>query len=45
MAAPAKKATESRPADYVVMLRYLLFYLFFFGLLYLVALFGEVAEK
>jgi hypothetical protein len=44
MAAPAKKA-ESRPADYVVMLRYLLFYLFFFGVLYLVGLFGEVAEK
>ena len=44
MAAPAKKV-ESRPADYVVMLRYLLFYLFFFGVLYLVGLFGEVAEK
>jgi hypothetical protein len=45
MAAPAKKAAEPRLADYVVMLRYLLFYLFFFGVLYLVALFGEVAEK
>jgi hypothetical protein len=32
-------------ASHVVMLRYLLFYLFFFGCLYLVALFGEVAEK
>ena len=45
MAAPAKKVAEAQPADYTVMLRYLLFYLFFFGLLYLVALFGEVAEK
>ena len=44
MATPAKKA-EERPPDYVVMLRYLLFFLFFSGLLYLVALFGEVAEK
>ncbi|BDU74846.1 hypothetical protein [Mesoterricola silvestris] len=44
MATPAKKA-ENPTKDYVVMLRYLLFYLFFFGLLYLVALFGEVAEK
>ncbi|WP_306598458.1 hypothetical protein [Geothrix sp. 21YS21S-2] len=44
MATPAKKA-EPQAKDYVVMLRYLLFYLFFFGLLYLVALFGEVAEK
>jgi hypothetical protein len=45
MAAPPKKPAEVRPPQYVVMLRYLLFYLFFFGLLYLVALFGEVAEK
>lgn len=44
MAAPAK-SNEPKPAGYTVMLRYLLFYLFFFGLLYLVALFGEVAEK
>ena len=44
MATPAKKAAP-RPAAYSVMLRYLLFYLFFFGTLYLVALFGEVAEK
>ena len=44
MAAPAKNA-EPKPAGYQVMLRYLLFYLFFFGTLYLVALFGEVAEK
>ncbi len=44
MAAPAKKA-ERPVSDYVVMLRYLLFYLFFFGVLYLVGLFGEVAEK
>ena len=45
MAAPAKKAATPQVPDYVVMLRYLLFYLFFFGVLYLVALFGEVAEK
>jgi len=44
MAAPAKKV-EAKVAGYTVMLRYLLFYLFFFGILYLVALFGEVAEK
>ena len=44
MAAPAKKA-ERPVSDYAVMLRYLLFYLFFFGVLYLVGLFGEVAEK
>lgn len=44
MAAPAKP-TERPVSDYVVMLRYLLFYLFFFGVLYLVGLFGEVAEK
>jgi len=44
MAAPAKKV-EARAKDYEVMLRYLLFYLFFFGVLYLVGLFGEVAEK
>ena len=43
MATPAKKVDQ--PASYTVMLRYLLFYLFFFGTLYLVALFGEVAEK
>ena len=43
MATPAKKAAPR--AAYSVMLRYLLFYLFFFGTLYLVALFGEVAEK
>jgi hypothetical protein len=43
MATPAKKA--AKPAAYSVMMRYLLFYLFFFGVLYLVALFGEVAEK
>ena len=42
MAAPAKKPAAVRLADYQVMLRYLLFYLFFFGVLYL---FGEVAEK
>ena len=41
----AKPAAEPKPAGYTVMLRYLLFYVFFFGLLYLVALFGEVAEK
>ena len=45
MAAPGKKVAEPKVAGYTVMLRYLLFYLFFFGLLYLVALFGEVAEK
>ncbi len=43
--AAAKKTAEAKPAGYTVMLRYLLFYLFFFGLLYLVALFGEVADK
>ena len=43
--AAAKPGTEPKPAAYTVMLRYLLFYVFFFGLLYLVALFGEVAEK
>jgi len=43
MAAPVRKL--DKPAAYSVMLRYLLFYLFFFGVLYLVALFGEVAEK
>ena len=41
----AKPSAEPKPASYAVMLRYLLFYVFFFGLLYLVALFGEVAEK
>jgi len=44
MASP-KPGAEPKPAGYTVMLRYLLFYVFFFGLLYLVALFGEVAEK
>jgi hypothetical protein len=44
MATPTRNLTE-KTAGYTVMLRYLLFYLFFFGLLYLVALFGEVAEK
>ncbi len=42
MGAPAKKPTIS---SYQVMLRNLLFYVFFFGVLYLVALFGEVAES
>jgi hypothetical protein len=41
----AARSSEPKPAGYLVMLRYLLFYLFFFGVLYLVALFGEVAEK
>jgi len=44
MAAPAKK-TETKVSSYMVMLRYLAFYLFFFGVLYLVGLFGEVAES
>jgi len=44
MAAPAKKA-EPKISSYSVMLRYLMFYLFFFAVLYLVALFGEVAES
>ncbi|HLO69137.1 MAG TPA: hypothetical protein VK188_19115 [Holophaga sp.] len=44
MAVPDRKGPAA-PVDYVVMLRYLLFFLFFFGLLYLVGLFGEVAEK
>lgn len=39
------KVQEPRVPSHVVMLRYLLFYAFFFGCLYLVALFGEVAEK
>jgi len=43
MATPAKKVEKL--ASYTVMFRYVLFYLFFFGVLYLVAMFGEVAEK
>ncbi|MFM8987614.1 MAG: hypothetical protein ACKOGO_02995 [Holophagaceae bacterium] len=42
MAAPAKKPTLS---SYQIMLRYLVFYVMFFAVLYLVALFGEVAES
>lgn len=42
MATPAKKPTVT---EYTIMLRYLGFYLFFFSMLYLVALFGEVAES
>jgi len=41
----AAKPVPAKVASHVVMLRYLLFYVFFFGCLYLVALFGEVAEK
>ncbi len=44
MAAPAKTA-EPKISSYMIMLRYLLFFLFFFGVLYLVGLFGEVAES
>ncbi len=44
MAAP-KKAAEPKLNSYTVMLRYVLFYLFFFGVLYLVGMFGEVAES
>jgi hypothetical protein len=44
MAAP-KKAAEPKVSSYIVMLRYVLFYLFFFGVLYLVGMFGEVAES
>ncbi len=44
MAAPAKKA-EPKISSYMVMLRYVVFYLFFFAVLYLVGLFGEVAES
>jgi hypothetical protein len=44
MAAPAKNATP-KVSSYMVMLRYLAFYVFFFGVLYLVGLFGEVAES
>ncbi|GDX13108.1 hypothetical protein LBMAG01_09720 [Acidobacteriota bacterium] len=42
MGAPAKKPTTN---SYQIMLRYLLFYVLFFGILYIVALFGEVAES
>ena len=45
MAAPSTpKKAEPKISSYMVMLRYVMFYLFFFGVLYLVALFGEVAE-
>ena len=44
MAAPAKKI-EPKVSSYMIMLRYVVFYLFFFGVLYLVGLFGEVAES
>ena len=44
MAAPAKK-TEPKVSSYMVMLRYVVFYVFFFAVLYLVGLFGEVAES
>ncbi|HJW09987.1 MAG TPA: hypothetical protein VJ483_10155 [Holophagaceae bacterium] len=44
MAAPAKNA-EPKISSYMIMLRYLLFFLFFFAVLYLVGLFGEVAES
>lgn len=44
MAAPAKK-NEPKVSSYMVMLRYVVFYAFFFAVLYLVGLFGEVAES
>ena len=43
--ATLKKAAEPKLSSYTVMLRYVLFYLFFFGVLYLVGMFGEVAES
>lgn len=44
MAAPAKNAAP-KVSSYMVMLRYFVFYAFFFAVLYLVGLFGEVAES
>ena len=43
--ATAAKKTEPKISSYMVMLRYVLFYVFFFAVLYLVGLFGEVAES
>lgn len=43
--ATVKKAQEPKVSSYVVMLRYVLFYLFFFFVLALVGMFGEVAES
>jgi hypothetical protein len=43
MAAPAKNA-EPKVSSYLIMLRYFMFFLFFFGVLFLVGMFGVVAE-
>ena len=43
MAAPAKNA-EPKVSSYLIMLRYFMFFLFFFGVLFLVGMFGAVAE-
>ena len=43
--ATAAKKTEPKVSSYMVMLRYVVFYAFFFAVLYLVGLFGEVAES
>ena len=44
MAAPAKTPVP-KISSYMVMLRYVVFYVFFFAVLYLVGMFGEVAES
>jgi len=44
MAAPSKTQTP-KISSYMVMLRYVVFYAFFFAVLYLVGMFGEVAES
>jgi hypothetical protein len=43
MAAPVKNTTP-KVSSYMVMLRYLAFFVFFFAVLYLIGLFGDVAE-
>ena len=43
--ATAAKKNEPKTSSYMVMLRYVVFYVFFFAVLYLVGLFGEVAES
>ena len=43
MAAPAKNA-EPKVSSYLIMLRYFMFFLFFFSVLFLVGMFGAVAE-
>ena len=43
MAAPARN-TEPKVSSYLIMLRYFMFFLFFFAVLFLVGMFGVVAE-